>query len=208
MSHRVLFLDLNGTMLDDWQPSYAGVRAIFDHYERPCPTMADFIRGVAHTGDYHGFYVHNGIDVTRDELYALYVPAYHAHQDEIELVPGVHDTLTRIKDAGVELHVVTAARKDFAERLILQARIGHYCDGFHYHVHDKYAQVCAIINGMEIDPAQCAMVGDLPSDVYAANRAGIAGIGFMNRHVPRDVFDNVRTSFRCYQFSDLASFLL
>ncbi|OHA84253.1 MAG: hypothetical protein A2408_00120 [Candidatus Yonathbacteria bacterium RIFOXYC1_FULL_52_10] len=208
MAHKVLFLDLNGTVIDDWNPSYAGVRAIFDHYELPCPTLASFIRGVAHTGDYHGFYVQNGIDVSRDELYTLYIPAYHAHQDAIELVPGVHEALERIRNAGVEIHIVTAARKDFAEHLIDKANIAKYCEGFHYHVHDKHSQIRAIIHGMNVRPTECAMIGDLPSDVHAANRAGISGIGFMNRHVPPDVFENVPMKFRCEQFSELPKFLL
>lgn len=208
MSHRVLFLDLNGTLIDDWIPSYAGVRAVFDHYELPCPTLADFIRGVAHTGDYRGFYLDNGIEATRDELYEVYIPAYHAYQDELELMLGVHPALAQLQGAGIEMHIVTAARKDFAEHLILQAHIAPYCDGFHYHVHDKHAQVCAIINGMDVDPAQCAMIGDLPSDVYAANRAGISSIGFMNPHVPSDVFEGVAMHFQCDHWNNLAPFLL
>lgn len=208
MKHRVLLLDLNGTVIDDWEASHAGVRAIFAHHKKRCPTLNEYIRAVAITGDYHAFYVDNGVNVGRDELYEIYLPAYHAHQSDVELIPGVHETLKDLKRAGIEIHIVTAARKDFAEHLIEVADIAKYCESFHCHVHDKHAQICAIINGMEVTLKECAMVGDLPSDVRAANWAGITSIGFMNRHVPRDVFSDVKMDFTAYKFSDLLQFLL
>ena len=61
MTTNVLFLDLNGTCVDDWEPLYAGVQAIFGTYHLPCPSLETFVRTVGVTGDYQSFYVNRNI---------------------------------------------------------------------------------------------------------------------------------------------------
>jgi len=191
MAIKLLFLDLNGTVVDDWESSYAGVQAIFAHYNKPCPTIGEYIEQAAATGDYHSFYTNNCIRATRDELYAIYSPAYSEHAGEVVVMPHVGNVLRRLNCLGVEIHLLTAARKDFAEPLMLAAGIEDCCAGFHYHVHNKSAQIHAVIDGMVISQNECAMVGDLPSDVVHAKQAGIKSIAFLNRHVPQALFDDI-----------------
>ena len=128
MSIRILFLDLNGTVIDDWESSYVGVQAIFNKYCVACPSLDAYIRKVALTGDYHGFYIDNGVNATRDDLYKIYTPAYREHAVEAVVMPNVHGTLESIKSLGVGIHLLTAARKDFAEVLVEQANIYKFCD--------------------------------------------------------------------------------
>lgn len=207
---RVLFLDLNGTSVDDWELSHAGVVAIFKEYRKPAPSITEYISAVATNGGYHQFYEDRGIYATRDELYAIWTPAYYAHMAEVRVISGLHTTLAMLKDAGVEIHLVSAARKDFAEPLVEAAMLQGYCESMHFHIHDKAAQVRAIIGGMGcVEPDECAMIGDLPSDVYDSKRAGIKGIAFLNRHVPRRLFADIREmDFAVFEFEGIAQFIL
>lgn len=206
---KILFLDLNGTVIDDWDSSYVGVQAIFKKYQTQCPSLDTYIRKVALTGDYHGFYIDNGVKATRDDLYEIYTPSYRKHAGEAVVMPNVHDALEAIKSLGVEIHLLTAARKDFAEVLVKQANISQFCDAFHYHVHNKSAQIHAVIDGMDVLPQECAMIGDLPSDVRHAKKVGVKGIAFLNRHVPRDLFGQIHDmDFATDSFEGLLQFVL
>ena len=74
----------------------------------------------------------------------------------------------------------------------------------HFHVHDKAAQVKAIIQGMDyIKPHECAMIGDLPSDMLDSKRAGINGVAFLNKHVPRELFTNIEMDFAVIEFEGI-----
>jgi hypothetical protein len=42
----ILFLDLNGTCVDDWESLYGGVRAIFQYFNKPIPPLAEYVRAI------------------------------------------------------------------------------------------------------------------------------------------------------------------
>ena len=207
---RVLFLDLNGTCVDDWESSYAGVRAIFDTHRKPLPSIEEYISAVAQDGGYHKFYEDRGVCATRDELYEIYQPAYYAHMEEVVITPELHMALNALKNVGVEIHLISAARGDFAQPLVEAASLTQYCESMHFHVHDKAAQIEAIIRGMEYVKAhECAMIGDLPSDVLDSKKAGIKGIAFLNRHVPRRLFAGVhQMDLAVFEFKGILPFVL
>lgn len=207
---KILFLDLNGTCVDDWDASFAGVAAIFKEYKKKCPPIEEYIQAVAFNGGYREFYIARGIMASRDELYAIYKPAYWQYQSVIRLTPNLHTTLAVLREADVEIHLVTAASDDFAKPIVVMAGLEEYCNSFHYHSHDKTAQVRTIIDGMEYaQPEECVMIGDLPSDVRDAKRAGIKGVAFLNRHVPRQFFSGiVEMDFAVQELDGLVSFML
>jgi len=193
MAIRMVFLDLNGTIVDDWPSSYAGVCAVFTTHGLPCPTLDEYIRFVALSGDYLSFYQAHGLaHVDREAIYNTYMPAYHGHANEVRVANGAYDVLETLLSLRIEVHIVTAAGKDLAEHLVEATRIRAYCENVHMHVHNKAAQVEAVIDGMRrVQRKECVMMGDLPSDVLHAKQARIHGIAYANPHVPRDIFSSV-----------------
>lgn len=189
---KLVFLDLNGTIVDDWDVSHVAVAAIFKHYGKPCPSLEEYVAAVATSGDYHRFYLSHGIQATREELYAIYSPAYYAHRQEAVVIPGACDFAEWLTETGVEVHLLTAARRDFAEPLVDAAGIGPYCAAFHYHVHNKAEQMLAVIDGASTRPQECLMIGDLPSDVMAAKSVGAHAALIVNRHVPETVLSEAK----------------
>jgi len=193
MNIKILFLDFNGTLINDWASSFAGMRAIFKKFNKPCPSLEEYIRSVAFLGDYIKFYYNHGIGefVGKEELYNIYIPAYYAHIKNPKIIPGVHDTLTKFKQEGIEIHIITAAAEDFAGDLIEAVNVAQYCSSFHFDINNKAECINAIISDMSIQPDQCVMIGDLPSDVLHAKEARIRGIAFLNTYVPRDLFSGL-----------------
>src|SRR3989344_4058699 len=136
MKCEILFLDLNGTLIDDWEASFAGVVAIFREHNKSIPQIEEYIRAVALHGDYKQFYVTHGIEVGRNDLYRTFIPAYHQHLNgKICLMPGVVEGLKQIRTKIKEIHIITAGRKEgFGEYLLSRTGIQECCDSFHFHV--------------------------------------------------------------------------
>lgn len=203
---RLLFLDLNGTLVDDWGASHAGACACMRHFGIREPTLTEYILGVSGDGDYKKYYADLGITADRDALYEIFLPAYRTHTrcfTTVQVFPGVHETLEALQERGVEVHILTAARADLAERLIDTVGIRGYCSNFHYHIHNKEAQIHAVLDGMDIERTACAMMGDVPSDVVHAKRAGILGVGFANPDVPRSLFTGINMDCMALHFGAL-----
>jgi len=188
---KVLFLDLNGTLVDDWEQVYIGMKALFNFYGKPVPSLRELIESVAFNGDYTSFYRDRGIGNDGMDLHDVYLPAYQKVIGKVSVSPFLHEVLTKLKEAGVEIHLLTAARGDFAQKLVDRADIAKYCEAFHFHIHNKAAQVEAVISGMDVRPENCFMVGDLPSDVLHSKKAGIKGIALLNGHVPWELFSDI-----------------
>jgi len=162
--------------------------------------------GVSGDGDYKKYYADLGITADRETLYEIFLPAYRAYTSdltEVTVFPGVHETLYELRQRGVEIHILTAAHPDLAGPIVDVIDIRHFCSGFHAHVHNKHAQIHTVLAGMDIHPSECAMMGDVPSDVIHARRAGIKGVGFMNPDVPRELFEGVDVDYMALCFSDV-----
>lgn len=206
-----MFFDLNGTLIDDWPASHAGICANFKKYEVPEPTLEEYIRDVAHNGNYKEFYENRGIMADRNALHDIFYPAYERYIGgfhNTQVFPGVYETLVALCENGVEMHIITAATEELAGALLTKTDILKYCRSIHYHVHNKEAHVCAIIDDADIRKERCAMMGDLPSDVIAAKRAGIRGVGFRNPHVPRDLWNDVQNmDYLAFEFSGILDFV-
>lgn len=208
MPRPIAFIDVNGTALDDWPAVVHGVNEILVHYGVPTVSTDAYISEVALCGDYERFYRVRGIHASRDMLYELFLPAYRTHLHEVALMPGVCEALARIAHGGYEVHILTAARKDFVEPLLAAAGIHELCDSWHYHVHNKAAQVDAVLCGTEISRRQCALLGDIPSDMHSAKQAGVRAVAFRNPHVPVYLFEGVPTDAHVSSFAEFATYLL
>jgi phosphoglycolate phosphatase-like HAD superfamily hydrolase len=104
---------------------------------------------------------------------------------------GTEQVLLALRSSNIATHVVTSARTDFAELLLDHGGIRELVDEVHASSHNKARTFTSILERTGCEPTECVMLGDLPSDVQYAKQAGIVGIGLMNSHVPREVFQTV-----------------
>ncbi len=100
MAIRMVFLDLNGTLIDDWPSHEAGIQAVFRTNGLPEPALAEFLRFVSQTGDYLSFYHKHGLaHLDKDTIYDVYHASYQEHQEMVRLVPGALQTLRELRRA-------------------------------------------------------------------------------------------------------------
>ena len=188
---KVLKVDFNGTIIDDWQSAYTASSAVLEYYGYDIPLFDEYVRELALSGDYYGYYARRGKIGSRDEVYQIFIKAYAEHSSGIQVFTGVHEALENIVESGVEIHLVTAAREDFAGRLVDKTGINKYLTKKFFHVLDKADTINNTLSSQRLKVHECAMIGDLPSDVRSAKKAGILGIAWLNHDVPLDVFKDV-----------------
>ena len=190
-SIKVLKVDFNGTIIDDWHSAYIASCAVLEYYGYNIPTFDEYVRELALSGDYYAYYARRGKIGTRDEVYKIFIKAYAEHSAGIQVFAGVHEAFKSIVESGIEIHLVTAAREDFAGRLVDKTGINKYLTKKFFHVLDKANAINNTLTSQRLRVHECAMIGDLPSDVRSAKKAGILGIAWLNPDVPLDVFKDV-----------------
>jgi pyrophosphatase PpaX len=113
------------------------------------------------------------------------VRVYRAHNEPLheELVccPGMDDVLVRLKDEGRRLGIVTAKRRATVELAFNVLPIEHLFDTVvggdetERHKPDPEPLLLAA-ERLDVDPKECAYVGDSPFDIRAAKVAGMDAI--------------------------------
>jgi pyrophosphatase PpaX len=113
------------------------------------------------------------------------VRVYRAHNEPLheELVccPGIDDVLVRLKDEGRRLGIVTAKRRATVELAFNVLPLEHLFDTVvggdetARHKPDPEPLLLAA-ERLDVDPRQCAYVGDSPFDIRAAKAAGMYAI--------------------------------
>ncbi|MBU7030411.1 MAG: HAD family hydrolase [Theionarchaea archaeon] len=110
------------------------------------------------------------------EIKKFYEERFSAYTQETELLPGVKESLERLK--GFRLAIVTARGKEWTEASLEKHGICEYfevvvtTDDVKKEKPDP-ASIMKALTLLGVDPHQCLYVGDLPSDMRAGKRAGV-----------------------------------
>lgn len=142
-----------------------------------------------------------------DELLHTYRHHNEAHHDDfIQEFPGVEGALSRLRQAGMGLAVVTSkSRVSVEQTLALFPGLGRVVDRFvtmeDTTEHKPHPE--PLLKGLEILGAtsgEAAYVGDSPYDIAAARAAGLASVGVSWGAFPRE---SLREAAPDYLFSDM-----
>ena len=131
-----------------------------------------------------------GRDPDRRELTRLLGGYLDALPDEIEasegyrVLPGVPDLLPRLRDEGILLGLTSGNLETAAHIKLARARLNRYFSFGAYgsdssdraELTRKAIGRAGRLQGQEVDPAECEVVGDTPRDVAAAHGAGAVAI--------------------------------
>ncbi|MCS4504736.1 HAD-IIIA family hydrolase [Arhodomonas aquaeolei] len=92
---------------------------------------------------------------------------------------NIHDGkgIAMLRDAGIEVAIVTARRSGAVEARARELRIGHVHQG----VRDKAAALADLAKGLGLAPQACAFVGDDLVDLAPMRAAGLA-VAVANAH--------------------------
>ena len=195
---KILFCDWNGTLLDDMPIWGEAMRKTFLAFGVEPPTVADYFRELE-SGDYLEVYRKRGIVASRDELNAIYEPAYEERLSDTMLFFGVATTLHRLHENGVRLVLVTSQQNALVVPLLNKFGIDHLFDKCAFHVFDKKAVITEVAQRNGVTPDQCSFVGDSPSDIRHAKKAGITAIAFLGGHIPEELLAGADHSIRTFE---------
>ncbi len=188
---RHIFVDWNGTQIDDMREAYSATCNVTRHCNLPTIGHDAFVQHIIEcNGDWIVCFQRLGVSLTAADIRKLYIPAYLKHSETIAPAQGVRETLHALRSKGVRIHLLTAAHAALVEQVSRSIQTFHH--ETHFGVHDKAAHMQRIMLARGIRPDEVAHVGDLPSDVSAAVRAEVHGIGLRTVHVPEKAFARVR----------------
>ena len=183
---KILFCDWNGTLLDDMPIWDKARRKTFLAFGVKPPTVADYFRELE-SGDYLEVYRKRGINASRDELNAIYEPAYEERLADAVLFPGAAATLQQLHEKGIRLILVTSQQEALVVPLLNKFGIRHLFDDCAFHTFDKKAVITEVAQRNDATLNQCYFIGDSPSDIRHAKKAGAIAVAFIGIHIPEEL---------------------
>lgn len=204
---KMVFLDWNGTLLNDVPIWYAAVLNIFSHFGKEPPSIPEYFTELE--CDLERIYTSRGISATREELNVMYRAYYMKHMREAHLAAGARDALRKLKKHGVGIWLLTAQEEDLTTPLLKKFRIVSYFRGLRFHAIDKSEAVKQILAQEGVEPSDCYLVGDAPSDMRHARKAEIIPVAFFGGHIPaghlfqKDIVLGCHKYFLISHFNDL-----
>jgi len=169
--------DWNGTLIDDCALAVATVNTLRDELGLPRITREQYRR--AFRFPIQEFYRSLGFEVDGDAFPALmtrYLARFDAQVDHCPLHHGVHDTLTRLRAAGLGLHILSASHRDtlstslrargLAETFDEVAGLGHAL------ATNKHQLGRELAGRLGCPPSSVIYVGDTDHDYEVASALG------------------------------------
>jgi len=171
--------------LNDIPIWYGAIQEIFLRFGKEAPSIEQYFRELE--GDYLAIYTSRGIDATRDELNQIYEPYYQKHARNARLIPNAQKTLRGLRRRGKTIWLVTGQQEPLVSPLLEKFRISSYFDGGRFHTMNKVETIREILEREDVRAKDCCLVGDSPSDIRHAKRAGIISIAFLGGYIPEEL---------------------
>ncbi len=195
---QAIFFDWNGTLLDDtltiW---YEVIRKTFCDFGKEPPTIAEHIQKMS-GGDYSLSYRSRGITASREVLAAIYEAYYQqmledmlskGDTEHVLLYPGVSKTLTSLRKNNIVTGIVTTQPQLLVEPLLEKLNITSLLTRFVSNVINKAEAINSLVAAEKIPLTECYYVGDSPSDIIHAKKAGVIAVAFVDKrgYIPIDM---------------------
>jgi HAD superfamily hydrolase (TIGR01549 family) len=173
----VLF-DWDGTLVDSAASTFRCYVRLFARYGI---TFDQEAFRESYSPNWHRTYVYVGLDRRRwDEADRLWLELYAEERNR--LLPGAHQNLTRIADAGLALGLVTSGDRDRVQFELADLGLARFfgvvvCGGDVPNRKPHPEALQTALAGLEVPPEAAAYVGDSPEDVEMARAAEVFSVG-------------------------------
>lgn len=201
---KACLFDWNGTLLDDMLIWHKTMKTIFKCFGKEPPTIACFFEELErYHGDYLVIYQSRGVTLNKEQLNELYGKTYRSMDYLARLSPNARQTLQQLKARKIFLGLITSQPEILTAPLL--HRFG-LVEIFHYLKFDCVNKSSAILDVLaqeNIAPKECCYVGDSPSDIRHANKAGVVSVAFINGHLAPEILIATNPNFVIRNFSEL-----
>ncbi len=177
-----ILFDWDGTLVDSLGAFHEANAAVMEAFGLPFDVVA-YRRNYA--PDWREMYRRLGVPDDRiDEANSLWETAFAADGDSVQSFPGTAEALTRLRDAGATLGIVTAGHRDVVEPQLERTGLGGllpirvFGDDLPVHKPDPEPLRRALrLAGHGHRPEGSAYVGDAPTDMQMAVAVGAWAVG-------------------------------
>lgn len=181
----ILFFDVDGVLKDSIPAAYKATVAVFEYCGIPPLTAEEHLREfdarnpVAH-------YRKRGITISDELIWEKWLE--HFNQYDHSVFEEVPEVLWSLHNSGVRLFYVTFSRsKEKVFQTFRTAGILSLFKGGVFGCADKDEYMADVCEELDVDPKHCAMVGDQPTDIIDAYKAGLGlRIGIARDRVSRE----------------------
>ena len=185
---KVVFFDFNGTLLDDMPIWRQATEANFRSFGVEPPSTAEYFRRLEEfKGDYRGVYQSFGINVTRHRLNTVYESVYTKLLDQATFFTGVRFTLDALRSSGKKSVLITTQKEFLVTPLLQRIGVEKYFHSSRFGIFDKSGVMNEILSGLGVEPSECCYVGDAPSDMRHAEKAGVLPVAFLGGYIPEEL---------------------
>lgn len=170
-STKVLLLDIDGVLVNSLTGAYLANVAIFQSLGLKPPTQEEYLfRFDAHNP--MAYYRERGVTETEEWVWKKFLEHFNQHEHPIfEEVPEVLQSLHR---SGIKLYYVTFGRsKAKVLNTFQKCGISDLFEGGAFECPSKDQYMIEVYEELGIEPLRCAMVGDQPTDIIDADKAGL-----------------------------------
>ncbi|EKE10702.1 MAG: hypothetical protein ACD_15C00212G0023 [uncultured bacterium] len=142
---------------------------------------------------YQAWYEKLGVPASNEEAHKYIRCLYHneimpllSQEKENMIFGDVVKTLQDLKKRGLKIGIVSADKKDNILKVLDENNIGNLFDCIFDRADNKTECIRNICRENQMDPARVLMVGDLPSDIRDAKKAGVKTAGMARNEMDRD----------------------
>jgi len=185
---KLVLWDLHGTLLDDIPAWYTAVRETFLAFGAQPPTLDEYFMELE-GHQYWELYTRRGVRASFGELNAVYGKVYGQQMSQIVLTRSARETLRALKTNGIPCGIVSAQIAELFKPIFSRLQLAPYFSYAYYPVTAKAEKINEIMMKERISPQQCIYVGDTPSDVRSAQKAGMVSVAYLNGYVPKTLID-------------------
>ena len=183
--HKVLFFDLDGTLIESSAGITRCVAYALEKMGQPVPDQTALRRWIGPALRTSFAPVFDGDAVKVEQAVALYRERFDAiGWQEHAVYDGIADVVTALKARGHRLAVVTAKNEPHARRIVAHLPLGDCFDdvigatpdGSRSHKPELIAEA---LQRLSLHPGDCLMIGDRHLDIEGAAHHGMRSIGVL-----------------------------
>jgi len=170
----VICFDWNGTLLDDLQIVFEGVKAIFSYFGKPMPPLEEYRREMGN--DYLPFYRKRGIDGSRELLNRIMAEKILSLSQ-----PRIFDdalmTISFFRERGVKTALVSLRQEKGLFADLSANKIENFFDFVRAGALNKTEVLKEMLRFFKASARGVISVGDMATDIIAAKNAGVISCG-------------------------------
>lgn len=171
---RNLLFDWSGTLADDLDNVLQAVNGMLGAHDLPALEREAF--RARFRLPYTEFFAEMLPGVALSELQRLYLDHFpHAHEG-VTILPHAAEMLRAASSAGLRLAVLSSAPESHVLAQAIALGVRDHFEVLRCGVIDKRAEICALLDQLDMLPQQTAFIGDMGHDMEAGKTAGVITI--------------------------------